>query len=242
MANQLLNIVRFSGLVVGVPVVTPHDLNIRGTNVLPDIVIPSVGGFTVAADDTNVTVTRTADALTGSVDVLVQHWHTYSRTFGSYNPAPGAPGFEGSLDPQPWILVPGTGSGAVNTGRYAIPDKWAQNNVAASQSNVDLTQQVSTFFINTKMIRAGSVIGLSTRFTEAVADGSIVVQITINGTPGTLAIISTSGSNPSGGELVQASGIDTFVAGDLIGVELTTDVSFAPTTTDLESWVEIDTD
>lgn len=241
MANQLKNIVRFTGLVLGVPVATAHNLNIDGTAILPDVVIPSLGGFTVTADDTNVTVTRTADSPGGDVDVLVIHWHSENRTFGPYNPPPGTPEFEGSLTPQPWILDPGTVSGAAVAGRYAVPEKWAQNNVAASQTDVDLTQLVSTLFVQTKMIRGGSITGLSTRFNEAITAGTATVTVTINGAAGTLAIVHTSGSNPSGGEATQGSGIDVFVAGDLVGVQITTDAGFLPITTDLESWVEIDT-
>jgi hypothetical protein len=101
---------------------------------------------------------------------------------------------------------------------------------------------ISTSFDTIKMIRAGSIVGLSTKLTEAITDanaGSLVVVVTINGIAGTLSISHSSGSNPNGAEAAQASGIDTFVAGDEIGIELSTLGTFAPTTTDLEAWLDL---
>ncbi|NIO41526.1 MAG: hypothetical protein GTO41_15935, partial [Burkholderiales bacterium] len=147
MATQLRNTVRFSGLVLGVPVSIAHNLNNNGRALVPDLVMPTLGGFTVTADDTDVTVTRTIDAPGGAVDVYVVSWHSFDRVFGSTNPPPGnLP--DGSLTPQPLVFVPGTISGASVAGRYAVPEKWAQVDVAASQTDVALVQQVSTLFVN----------------------------------------------------------------------------------------------
>jgi len=129
------------------------------------------------------------------------------------------------------------------TVREIPSEKWVQNNVAASQSNVDLSALVSTSFDTFKAIRAGSIVGLSTKLTEAITDAtadSLIVAVTINGATGTLAISHNSGGNASGGEATQASGIDTFIAGDELGVELTTLGTFAPTTTDLEAAIELE--
>jgi hypothetical protein len=129
--------------------------------------------------------------------------------------------------------------------REWLGEKWVQNDVAASQSNVDLSALVSTSFDDIKAIRAGSIVGLGTRLTQAITDAtanSLIVAVTVNGATGTLQISHNSGSNPSGGEATQAKGIDTFVAGDLLGVELTTLGSFAPITTDLEAVLEVSFD
>lgn len=126
--------------------------------------------------------------------------------------------------------------------REMATEKWVQNNVAASQAAVNLSALVSTSFDTLKMIRAGSIVGLSTRLTEAITDAtadSLIVKVAINDVAGTLAISHNSGGNASGGEATQAAGIDTFVAGDEIGVELTTLGSFAPTSTDLEAVLEL---
>jgi hypothetical protein len=127
--------------------------------------------------------------------------------------------------------------------REMATEKWVQNNVAASQAAVNLSALVSTSFDTLKMIRAGSIVGLSTRLTEAITDAtadSLIVKVAINDAAGTLAISHNSGGNASGGEATQAAGIDTFVAGDEIGVELTTLGSFAPTSTDLEAILELE--
>jgi hypothetical protein len=126
--------------------------------------------------------------------------------------------------------------------REWLGEKWVQNDVAASQSNVDLFALVSTSFDDLKMIRSGSIVGITTRLTQAITDAtadSLVVAVTVNGGTGTLDISHNSGSNPSGGEATQAKGIDTFAAGDLVGVELTTLGTFAPVTTDLEVALEV---
>jgi hypothetical protein len=130
----------------------------------------------------------------------------------------------------------------VTTIREMASEKWVQNNVAAGQAAVDLSALLSTSFDDLKMIRAGSIVGLGTRFSQAITDAtanSCIVRVAVNGVAGTLNIVHTSGSNPSGGEATQAAGIDTFVAGDRIGVEITTLGSFTPVTTDVEALLEL---
>jgi hypothetical protein len=122
-------------------------------------------------------------------------------------------------------------------GIEAMPEIWAQENVAASQTNVPLSAQVSTSFDTIKMIRAGSIVGLGTRLTEAITAGTLTVSITKNGAAGTLSIVHSTSS--LGSALTQAAGIDTYVAGDLIGVQLTTSAGFLPNTTYLEAWLEV---
>lgn len=116
-----------------------------------------------------------------------------------------------------------------------MPEMWAQENVAASQTGVALSAMVSTNFDTIKMVRAGSIVGMSTRLTEAITAGTLFVRVTINGTPGTLQIAHTTGT---GGVATQPTGVDTYVAGDLVGVQITTDSGFLPITTDLEVWLE----
>jgi len=141
-------------------------------------------------------------------------------------------------------LAAGNDAGGGGTlGRvYSPPEKWHQENVAADQTDVDLSCLVSVNFDNIKMIRGGSIVGLSTRFSAAITDAtadSCVVTVTVNGASGTLSLSHSSGTNPSGGQATQATGIDTFNAGDLVGIEITTLGTFAPTTTDIEAWLDI---
>lgn len=132
-------------------------------------------------------------------------------------------------------LTPGGGS---STSRYFPPEQWTQKAVAASQTDVALSAQVSTDYDTWKAVRAGSITGLSTRLTSAVTAGTLTVQVTINGAGGTLTLAHTSISNASGGIVTQAAGVDTFSAGDLLAIRLTTTVGFTPTTTDLEAYIE----
>lgn len=140
-------------------------------------------------------------------------------------------GFGGTAGPTPQPPTP--------TSTYVVPEQWAQNNVAASQTNVALAAQVSTSFDTYKALRAGSITGLSTRLTEAVTAGTLTVEVTKNGAGVGLAVVHTNAANQTGGISTQAAGLDTYVAGDLIGVRLTTNGAFAPITTDLEAMVEV---
>jgi len=134
---------------------------------------------------------------------------------------------------------------AVATGDVsACVEKWTKQNVAASLTDVALNALVSTSFDNIKAIRAGSIRGLSTRFTASITDAtadSALVKVTINGAAGALSVSSSSGTNPLGGEASQAAGVDTFVAGDLLGIQITTLGTFAPVgpTQDLEAWLDV---
>jgi hypothetical protein len=122
--------------------------------------------------------------------------------------------------------------------RYSPPEKWFDDNVAAGQVQVALGTRVSTLFTDIKMIRAGSIVGLSTRLNAAVTNDTYTVTVTVNGAGGTLAI--TEGIGGNGNEATQAAGIDTFNAGDFVGMIIDTGEAFAPTTTDLEAWLDLE--
>lgn len=124
--------------------------------------------------------------------------------------------------------------------RFSPPEQWTQQNVAASQTDVALSAQVSTNFDNIKMIRDGSLVGLSTRLTQAITAGTLTVTVTLNGGGTSLLLAHTAGSNPSGGQVTQRPGLATFIAGDLIGIKLTTTAGFLPITTDLGAWLELE--
>lgn len=74
MTTVLKNVLPFSGLVVGVPTSLPHLLNVNTVPVIPDLIGASAGGFTITANATNVTVTRTTGG--AAVNVYVERWHT----------------------------------------------------------------------------------------------------------------------------------------------------------------------
>lgn len=124
-------------------------------------------------------------------------------------------------------------------GFYALPEQWAQNDVAASQAAVALSAQVSTNFDDIPAMRAGSLVGLSVRFSETITAGQAEIIVTINGAPTALTLVCDSGSNPDGGVVLEAQGVITYSAGDLIGATITTDGSFLPVTTDVECWIQV---
>lgn len=143
------------------------------------------------------------------------------------------------------VADPPSAASVIAKAIYSPPEKWAQSNVEASQTDVDLAALVSINFDTIKAIRPGSIVGLATRFTEAITDAtanSAIVTVTVNGAAGTLAVSHSSGSNPSGGEATQLAGVDTYNAGDLLGIQITTLASFLPVTTDIEAWLELQAD
>jgi len=146
--------------------------------------------------------------------------------------------------------VPFTGSlslGAANDpiavagGITNLSEQWAVNDVPANQTNIAMEAQVSTNFATWKAIRAGSLVGMTTRLTEAITAGQLDVEVTVNGVGTGFVITHTSVLNALGGIATQADGIDTYVAGDLIGFRFTTTVGFLPISTDLEAYADVKT-
>jgi hypothetical protein len=121
-----------------------------------------------------------------------------------------------------------------------LPEQWAQNNVPANTPATAMSAQVSTNFDEIKMMRPGSIVGISSRLTEAVTAGLLQVDATINGVIVPAAALNISMAiGSSGGQTLAAPGIAPYVAGDLVGIKFTTDVAFTPITTNLEAWLEI---
>lgn len=123
--------------------------------------------------------------------------------------------------------VPG-GSGGGGTFVMALPNQWGSG--VAEAATADLASDFSVASLDQMaMIRGGSVVGINCTFSGGpVSVGTLTLTITINGAPGTLAVVCSSGSNPDGGSAIQATGIDTYAAGDTIGLSYTTSGSFAP--------------
>ncbi len=122
--------------------------------------------------------------------------------------------------------------------REMLSEKWVRNNIAASLTADPIEGLLSTNFDDLKMIRAGSIVGMSTRLSAAAAGAGITSTAAVNGAAGTLNVVDAIAS--TGGEATQAAGIDTFVAGDLISVEITTPVGWTATTADIEVLLEVE--
>jgi len=124
----LKNVLNFSGLVVGTPLSIPHLLNVNGVAVAPELVIASAGGYTLAVDTNNVTVTRGTSG-GASVNIYVERWHTFEDS--------EPPGGLGSLVP---FFVEGATIGLVVTDGVTIQgDGSAANPVAIEQVQHDGT-------------------------------------------------------------------------------------------------------
>lgn len=113
MATVLKNIVRFAGLNVGVPVAIAHGINLDGRALVPELVVPSTGPFTVVVDATNVTVTRTASSPGAAVDIYVEWFYTPERVFDPQNDPPAG---------LPFIVGVGGAGGTAGVGPEPI---WA---------------------------------------------------------------------------------------------------------------------
>lgn len=144
------------------------------------------------------------------------------------------------------FVPPFTGSGSGGggggaAGPYSPPEKWNINNVAADLTNEVVPALVSVNFDDIKMINDGSIVGIGWRWTDPITGGEATIIPTINGVAATLTGTSDSGTNPSGGEETQASGVDVYSAGDLLGFKLTTNAELTPDgTTNLEIWLIVE--
>lgn len=122
--------------------------------------------------------------------------------------------------------------------QYTPNELWARNNVAASLVDQALNCSVSQNFDTWRAPRAGSVVALVARFNGAITAGSAVVTMTKNGVVlGTFDLTLTVGTDED--QVVQAPGIDTYVAGDLLGMAISTSVDFAPNTIHLEAFPQV---
>lgn len=123
-------------------------------------------------------------------------------------------------------------------------DIWFQDDVAASQSAVALARIGDAVWaaMDGKLImpRAGSVTGICVKSNDARTAGTLTVEVTKNGAGiGLTAVL--DGSNTTFKATTQAKDTDTLAAGDEIGVTITTDGDWAPTTADIRVCVEVET-
>jgi hypothetical protein len=223
-ATRLKNILQFLAVPPGVPTVLPHGLNFGTRPVIPDLAIPSVAGFTVGANVTNVTVINNGP-VAADIDVYVEAWHTIERDFGAAATV--------VLSPQPFVP---NFTGVAGSDTYSPPEAWAVQNIGAATPPTPMSALVSTSFDEIEAIQAGSITGMNARLTEVLTAGDILVTVTINGVPGTLAV--AGGIGFTSGRTTQAAGIDVFAAGDLIGVQYETGIGTTPVNADLEAWIE----
>ena len=116
--------------------------------------------------------------------------------------------------------------------RFNQPFNFMQANVAASQTAVAI--DVLGLVGNTEYVMdgPGSIIGISVASNDARTAGTLTVDATINGTvTGLQAVL--DGTNTQYHYATQLVDADTFVAGNRVGVKITTDAAWLPTTADI---------
>ena len=134
-----------------------------------------------------------------------------------------------TLDSAQRLTVIGDISAA---GGFKQPFGFSRQNVAASLSAVALNIQGSSDNTEYVMPYAGSIIGISIAANAARSAGTLTVDATIDGSvTGLQAILNASNTQYHYG--TQAKDSDAFTAGQRVGVKITTDASWAPTTADI---------
>jgi hypothetical protein len=113
---------------------------------------------------------------------------------------------------------------------------YMQDNVAASQTDAQLTiaevaSAAQNAIAGNIMPFTGEIVGISWKLTAAGTAGVFTIGPTVGGTEKT-ALTQTVGTAASGRALVPR-GTATFVAGDELGAEITTDGSWDGTSSDL---------
>lgn len=230
MATQLKNILSFTGLVVGVPVAIPHLLNIDGVGQIPDLVAPQQGFFTVTADDTNVTVTRTAGD-PDNVTVFAEVWHTEDRSFGAFGNSQPV-----GLTPRPFVLRQGTGTAAAANAGITRWDGWLAALAAGATAAYTLTG-VFNVSGNIGAAKPGSVVGLYVLNPVPLTGGTMDVTVSrfagstgapIPLGPGVLELnLAFGGPNTFTAFATFAQGTFPYAAGDALGLNAVTDGAFS---------------
>lgn len=115
----------------------------------------------------------------------------------------------------------------------AVPQNFAfmQDDVAANQSAVALVVSGATPTEIT-MPKPGHILGISIASNAARSAGTLTVDVTKDGTVQTVQAI-LDGTNTQYHYGTVDRGSKEFSAGDRIGVKITTDASWAPTTADI---------
>lgn len=145
-----------------------------------------------------------------------------------------------------WVEIFATSGGWQVKSRSAamqMVDGWLQDNVAASQTNVELTRADGRW----RAVRAGAVTGVVVTATEARTGGTLTVTVFKNtglagaagSTIGLTAVL--DGTNTSRKATTQTQNQDAYAVGDEIYCVVTTDGSWTPTTSDIRVAIEVET-
>lgn len=128
-------------------------------------------------------------------------------------------------------------------GYRMVVDGWYQDDVGTSQSAVALGRVGDAVWaaFDGKWIapRAGSITAVCVKSNDARTAGTLTIEVTKNGTGvGLTAVL--DGTNATFKATTQAKDTDAFAAGDELGVTITTDGDWAPTTADIRVSIEVE--
>lgn len=117
---------------------------------------------------------------------------------------------------------------------FSPPEAWVA--AVTRDTSGTMSALVSQNFSDVQTIRAGSIVGLRTRFVSAITAGTLTITITINGAPTALSVAYISPS--SGSAATWPLGFQPYAAGDLIGIDWSADSAFDPDM-NIEAWIEL---
>lgn len=174
---------------------------------------------------------------------------TVNYNIGIANDSAGAFRWTGLSDPGDATVGPDIyardieASGAITAAdgfRYVV-DGWVQANVAASQTNVEVSRGTGRFI----PVRNGSVMGIAMKSSEARTAGTCTVTLWRNtglagaaGTAYTAMNTALTTDNPSWNVTTVAKDLYGYNVGDELFVKVTTSADWEPTTADIQIALE----
>jgi len=110
---------------------------------------------------------------------------------------------------------------------------WADQNVSASQTSAAMNLLGTSDNTEVVMSAPGNIVGISISSNDARTAGTLTVKPTINGTESTTLSAALNATDTQYAYAIQEFTKDNFLAGQRLGVKITTDGSWAPTTADI---------
>ncbi len=130
MGTRLLQVLTFANVGAGATVNLAHNININGTQQIPDFIAADAGGFTITADAVQVSVTNDGDA-PATVNVWLELKHSMPRELGRSPTGLTQP----SLVPRPFIVAGGAGGGGGGTLLPVVDQNQLAFNLTPSMTN-----------------------------------------------------------------------------------------------------------